>query len=132
LSSLLLGEEAIRATRTLDALGYPFAGFSSKGWDAFAEPGAPHMDFILTVCDDAAGEAYPVWPGHPESAHWGIENPAVMEGSEVDKGRAFAQAARYLKNRILLFVNLPLSTIDRIALREHLEEIGRASPEAGV
>jgi arsenate reductase len=118
------------AIRTLEALGYPSSGFSSKGWEVFAEPGAPHMDFIFTVCDDAAGEACPVWPGHPESAHWGIENPATVEGSEIDKGRAFATAARYLKNRILLFVNLPLATIDRLTLKSKLEEIGQALPKA--
>jgi protein-tyrosine-phosphatase len=119
------------AIRTLDALGYPSSGFSSKGWDVFAEPGAPHMDFIFTVCDDAAGEACPVWLGHPATAHWGIEDPAAVEGSEVEKGRAFAQAARYLKNRISLFVNLPLATIDKLSLQEQLEEIGRTLPSAG-
>jgi protein-tyrosine-phosphatase len=119
------------AIRTLDALGYPSSGFSSKGWDVFAEPGAPHMDFIFTVCDDAAGEACPVWLGHPATAHWGIEDPAAVEGSEVEKGRAFAQAARYLKNRISLFVNLPLATIDKLSLQEQLEEIGRTLPNAG-
>jgi protein-tyrosine-phosphatase len=119
------------AIRTLDALGYPSSGFSSKGWDVFAAPGAPHMDFIFTVCDDAAGEACPVWLGHPATAHWGIEDPAAVEGSEVEKGRAFAQAARYLKNRISLFVNLPLATIDKLSLQEQLEEIGRTLPSAG-
>ena len=119
------------AIRTLDALGYPSSGFSSKGWDVFAEPGAPHMDFIFTVCDEAAGEACPVWPGHPATAHWGIEDPAAVEGSEVEKGRAFAQAACYLKNRISLLVNLPLATIDKLSLQEQLEEIGRTPPSAG-
>jgi arsenate reductase len=119
------------AVRTLDALGYPSSGFSSKGWELSAEPGAPHMDFIFTVCDDAAGEACPVWLGHPATAHWGIEDPAAVEGSEVEKGRAFAQAARYLKNRISLFVNLPLATIDKLSLQEQLEEIGRTSPSGG-
>lgn len=119
------------AIRTLDALGYPSSGFSSKGWDVFAEPGAPHMDFIFTVCDDAAGEACPVWLGHPATAHWGIEDPGAVEGSEVEKGRAFAQAARYLRNRISLFVNLPLATIDKLSLQEQIEEIGRTSPGGG-
>lgn len=113
------------ALKTLEALGYRSSGFSSKSWDVFAEPSAPHMDFIFTVCDDAAGEACPVWLGHPATAHWGIEDPATVEGSEVDQGRAFAQAARYLKNRISLFVNLPLTTIDRLALETKLHEIGR-------
>ena len=119
------------AIRTLDALGYPSSGFSSKGWDVFAEPGAAHMDFIFTVCDDAAGEACPVWLGHPATAHWGIEDPAAVEGSEVEKGRAFAQAARYLKNRISLFVNLPLATIDKLSLQEQIEQIGRTLPSGG-
>ncbi len=111
--------------KTLEALGYPSSGFSSKSWDVFAEPGAPHMDFIITVCDEAAGEVCPIWPGHPASAHWGIEDPSTVEGSEVDKGRAFAQAARYLKNRIMLLVNLPIASIDRLALEAHLHEIGQ-------
>ncbi|NTF50973.1 arsenate reductase ArsC [Rhizobium rhizogenes] len=113
------------ALKTLEALGYPSLGFSSKSWDVFAKAGAPQMDFIFTVCDNAAGEACPVWLGHPATAHWGIEDPAAVEGSDVDKGRAFAQAAKYLKNRISLFVNLPLATIDKLALETKLREIGR-------
>lgn len=81
------------------------------------------MDFIFTVCDSAAGEACPVWIGHPMTAHWGVEDPAVVEGSEVDKGRA-AQAARFLKNRISAFLSLPLSSIDKLALESHLRQIG--------
>ncbi|MGO4564221.1 arsenate reductase ArsC [Rhizobium sp. 2YAF20] len=119
------------AIRTLEALNCPSSGFGSKSWDVFAEPGAAHMDFIFTVCDDAAGEACPVWLGHLATAHWGIEDPAAVEGLEVEKGRAFAQAARYLRNRISLFVNLPLATIDKLSLQEQLEEIGRTSPSAG-
>lgn len=113
------------ALKTLDALGYRATGFSSKSWDVFAAPDAPEMDFILTVCDNAAGEACPVWLGHPATAHWGIEDPAAVEGSDIETGRAFAQAARYLKNRISLFVNLPLTSIDRLALETRLREIGR-------
>ncbi|MDL2400397.1 arsenate reductase ArsC [Rhizobium mayense] len=113
------------ATKTLDALGYPSSGFGSKSWDVFAKPGAPQMDFIITVCDDAAGEACPVWPGHPASSHWGIEDPSTVEGTEVEKARAFARAARYLKNRIMLLVNLPIASIDRLALEAHLHEIGQ-------
>ncbi|MFS8048768.1 arsenate reductase ArsC [Rhizobium sp. BR 314] len=124
------------ALKTLEALGYRATGFSSKSWDVFAKPDAPHMDFIFTVCDNAAGEACPVWLGHPATAHWGIEDPAAVEGSELDKGRAFAQAARYLKNRISLFINLPLTTIDKLALETKLREIGRiegnTDPKGGV
>jgi arsenate reductase len=110
------------AIRELEALGYPSTGFSSKSWDVFAEPGAPEMDFIFTVCDSAAGEACPVWIGHPMTAHWGIEDPAAATDVEIQ--RAFAQAARFLKNRISLFINLPLTSIDRMALEHKLRQIG--------
>ncbi|PKA38803.1 arsenate reductase ArsC [Rhizobium sullae] len=118
------GEVNPYALKELQALGYPSTGFSSKTWDVFAEPGAPEMDFIFTVCDSAAGEACPVWIGHPMTAHWGVEDPAAVEGSEVEKGRAFAQAARFLKNRIVAFLSLPLSSIDKLALEQHLRQIG--------
>ncbi|TAU89344.1 arsenate reductase ArsC [Rhizobium leguminosarum] len=118
------GEVNPYALKELAVQGYPTAGFRSKSWDEFAEPGAPEMDFIFTVCDSAAGEACPVWIGHPMTAHWGVEDPAVVEGSEVDKGRAFAQAARFLKNRISAFLSLPLSSIDKLALESHLRQIG--------
>lgn len=112
------------ALKELAALGYPTEGFRSKSWDEYAEPDAPEMDFIFTVCDTAAGEACPVWIGHPVSAHWGIEDPSAVEGNEVEKGRAFAQAARFLKNRIMAFISLPLSSIDKLALETHLHQIG--------
>ena len=118
------GEVNPHALKELEALGYLLTGFSSKSWDVFAEPGAPQMDFIFTVCDSAHGEACPVWIGHPMTAHWGVEDPAAVEGSEVDKGRAFAQAARFLKNRISAFLSLPLSSIDKLALEQHLHQIG--------
>ena len=87
------------ALRVLEAHGYPTDGYRSKSWDEFAAPGAPVMDFILTVCDSAAGEACPVWPGHPSIAHWGIEDPTTIEGSEVDRAKAFVRAFQFLKNR---------------------------------
>lgn len=118
------GEVNPLALKELAALGYPTIGFRSKSWDEFAEPGAPEMDFIFTVCDSAAGEACPVWIGHPMTAHWGVEDPAAMEGSDIDKGRAFAQAARFLKNRIMAFLSLPLASIDKLALEQHLRLIG--------
>ncbi|MBY2916604.1 arsenate reductase ArsC [Rhizobium leguminosarum] len=118
------GEVNPYALKELAAQAYPTVGFRSKSWDEFAEPGAPEMDFIFTVCDSAAGEACPVWIGHPMTAHWGVEDPAVVEGGEVDKGRAFAQAARFLKNRISAFLSLPLSSIDKLALESHLRQIG--------
>ena len=118
------GEVNPHALKELEALGYPSEGFRSKSWDEFAEPGTPKMDFIFTVCDSAAGEACPVWIGHPMTAHWGIEDPAAVEGSEVEKARAFAQAARFLKNRIMSFISLPLASLDRLALETHLRQIG--------
>jgi arsenate reductase (thioredoxin) len=105
-------------------LGYPSTGFSSKSWDVFAEPGAPQIDFIFTVCDSAAGEACPVWIGHPMTAHWGVEDPAAVTGSDVEIQRAFAQAARFLKDRIAAFVSLPLASIDHMALETKLRQIG--------
>ncbi|NTF11088.1 arsenate reductase ArsC, partial [Agrobacterium rubi] len=119
------GEVNPHALRELEALGYPSTGFSSKNWDVFAEPGAPEMDFIFTVCDSAAGEACPVWIGHPMTAHWGVEDPAAVEGSDVEVPRTFARAARLLKNRIAAFLSLPLTSIDRMALEQKLRQIGR-------
>ena len=96
------------ALEVLESYGYPTDGLASKSWDAFAGPGAPAMDFVLTVCDNAAGEACPLWPGQPMTAHWGIEDPAAVEGSDLDKERAFVTAFRHLKNCISLLVNLPV------------------------
>lgn len=118
------GEVNPHALKELEALGYPSTGFSSKSWDVFAEPGAPQMDFIFTVCDSAAGEACPVLIGHPMTAHWGVEDPAAVTGSDVEIQRAFAQAARFLKNRIAAFVSLPLASIDHMALETKLRQIG--------
>lgn len=119
------GEVNPHATKELEALGYPSTGFSSKSWDVFAEPGAPQMDFIFTVCDSAAGEACPVWIGQPMTAHWGVEDPAAVEGTEVEIQKVFAQAAKYLKNRISAFLSLPHSSIDKLALEQHLRQIGK-------
>jgi arsenate reductase len=113
------------ATKVLGALGYPTDGYRSKSWGEFAEPGAPVMDFVFTVCDQAAGEACPVWPGQPMSAHWGLEDPAVVQGTDGEKERAFVQAAKYLKNRVSVFLSLPLATIDRLSLQNKLRDIGR-------
>lgn len=118
------GEVNPHALKELAALGYPSTGFLSKSWDVFAEPGAPQMDFIFTVCDSAAGEACPVWIGHPMTAHWGVEDPAAATGSEVEIQRAFALAARFLKNRITAFLSLPLESIDRMVLETRLRQIG--------
>ena len=106
----------------LSDLGFPTTGLRSKSWDEFAAPGAPKMDFIFTVCDDAAGETCPIWPGHPTTAHWGIEDPAKVEGP--GQKRAFMTALTYLKTRISLFMALPLEAIDEMALASRLREIG--------
>lgn len=125
------------ALKVLAAMGYPADGFRSKSWDEFAVPGAPTMDFVFTVCDDAAEEACPVWPGQPMTAHWGIEDPAAVEGTDLEKERAFSTAARYMKTRIGAFLSLPISSIDRMALGTKLRGIGTlegstsSQPKAG-
>lgn len=113
------------ALKVLESYGYPTDGLASKSWDTFATPDAPVMDFVLTVCDNAAGEACPLWPGQPISAHWGIEDPAAVEGSDIDKERAFVTAFRYLKNRVSLLVSLPLASLDELALTRKLRDIGQ-------
>lgn len=100
-------------------------GLRSKDWSEFATPGAPRMDFVFTVCDRAAAEVCPVWPGQPMTAHWGVSDPVAVEGDEVTKRAAFATAFRELQNRISIFVNLPFSSLDRLRLQEKLDEIGR-------
>jgi arsenate reductase len=112
------------ALMTLEAFGYPVNGLRSKSWDEFATPEAPRLDFVFTVCDNAAGEACPAWPGQPVNAHWGIEDPAAAEGTGIEKERAFAQAFRYLRNRVTAFIALPVNSLDRISLAARLREIG--------
>ncbi len=104
---------------------YPTDGLRSKNWNEFAGPDAPVMDFVFTVCDNAAGEACPVWPGQPMTAHWGIEDPAAVEGTAIEKERAFVQALKYLKNRISVFTALPIQSLDPLALGSKIREIGR-------
>lgn len=105
-------------------------GLRSKSWDEFAEAGAPAMDFIFTVCDEAAGEVCPVWPGHPVNAHWGIPNPAMAEGGEVERMLAFRDAFRMLERRLRLFVALPVQALDRMSLTQQVEAIGRMHGDA--
>jgi arsenate reductase len=114
------------ALSTLERMDYPTDGMRSKSWLEFAAPDAPVMDFVFTVCDNAAGEACPVWPGQPMTAHWGIEDPAAFEGTELEQQAAFITAFRYLKNRIGAFINLPLRSIDKLSLGTRLREIGRS------
>jgi arsenate reductase len=112
------------ALKVLRAYDYPTDGFRSKSWLEFAVVGAPVMDFVFTVCDNAAGEACPIWPGQPMTAHWGIEDPAAVEGTDIEKEAAFVAAFRFMKNRIGAFTSLPLRSIDQMSLRSKLREIG--------
>ena len=106
--------------------GYPVDDLRSKNWDEFAAPGSPALDFVFTVCDNAAGEACPVWPGQPVTAHWGVPDPSAVEGSDEDKRRAFLDTYLTLKRRIELFASLPAGKLDRHALSTRLREIGRS------
>jgi arsenate reductase len=115
------------ALALLGQLGYPTDGLRSKSWDEFALPGAPQMDFVFTVCDQAAGEVCPVWPGQPVSAHWGIPDPAAVEGTDAEKMQAFREALRMLSNRIGVFIELPFDKLDRIKLKTRLDDIGRTA-----
>jgi arsenate reductase len=106
-------------------LGYAGSEFRSKSWDEFARPGAPPLDFIFTVCDNAAGEVCPVWPGQPVTAHWGLDDPAAVQGSEAVVADAFNETCRMLRNRIRLFVELPIASLDRMSLQTRLHAIGK-------
>lgn len=112
------------ALKVLGSFEYPTEGFRSKSWEEFAQPGAPVMDFVFTVCDNAAGEACPVWPGQPMRTHWGIENPAAVEGPDIEKEKAFVAAFRYMRNRISVFTALPVTSLDKASLGARLREIG--------
>jgi arsenate reductase len=114
------------AVAFLTKAGFPVDGLRSKSWDEFAAPGAPVMDFVLTVCDQAAGEQCPYWPGQPMSAHWGVADPAAVEGSDEVISKAFRDAAMVLRKRIELFIALPATSIDRLSLKTQLEQIGKA------
>ncbi len=105
----------------------PADGLRSKDWSEFAQPGAPRMDFVFTVCDNAAGEACPVWPGQPMTAHWGIPDPVAVEGGDKEKRKAFLAAFTQLSTRISFLINLPIASLDRLALRKKLDEIGKLS-----
>jgi len=107
----------------------PTDGLRSKSWNEFARPGAPQLDFVFTVCDNAAGEVCPVWPGQPMTAHWGIRDPAAVEGDDDAKRKAFAEASRTLLNRIRMFASLPLEKLERLTLQRHLDELGKAPAE---
>ena len=114
------------ALSTLKQLRIPADGFRSKSWDEFARPGAPVFDFVFTVCDKAAGEVCPLWPGQPMTAHWGVADPAAVEGSEEHKARAFMDAALVLKRRIDLILALPLQSLAGMALQREIDQIGKS------
>jgi protein-tyrosine-phosphatase len=113
------------AIELLDRNGMAVADLRSKSWDEFAQPDAPHIDFVFTVCDNAAGEVCPVWPGKPMTAHWGIEDPAAIEGSDEHKRKAFLKAFTEMNRRISLFTSLPLAKLDAMAIKRELDQIGR-------
>jgi len=113
------------AIKVLGTLDYPTDGLRSKSWEEFARADAPVMDFVFTVCDNSAGETCPIWPGQPMTAHWGIDDPAAVEGTDIEKEAAFVTAFRFLRNRIAAFASLPLASIDRLSLGTKLRDIGR-------
>ncbi|WP_374298824.1 arsenate reductase ArsC [Paracoccus sp. (in: a-proteobacteria)] len=124
--SMPKGEVHPLALHLLERLGHDTAGLRSKSWDEFARPDAPRMDFVFTVCDDAAEEVCPVWPGQPISAHWGVADPARASGHPAEQGLAFGEAYKVLERRISLFASLPLASIDRMSLQHHVAEIGNS------
>ena len=112
------------AVEQVASLGYPVDKLRSKNWDEFARPDAPQMDFVITVCDKAAGEVCPVWPGRPISAHWGFEDPAAVEGDDEVKRRAFDAIFRQITNRVRIFMSLPLEKLDKLAIKREMDSIG--------
>ena len=113
------------ALRQLEAAHLPTSGLRSKSWDEFAKPDAPQLDFVFTVCDNAANEVCPIWPGQPMTAHWGIPDPAAVQGTPEQLGKAFREAFFLLDRRISLFLSLPLATLDRFSLKKEIDNIGR-------
>jgi arsenate reductase len=112
------------ALKVLGSFGYPTDGFRSKSWNEFSGEDAPKMDFVITVCDSAAGETCPFWPGQPMTAHWGIADPAAVEGLDIEKERAFVEAFRFMRNRIQAFAALPIKSLSAITLQSRLDDIG--------
>ena len=115
--------------KLLTQLNYDTTALRSKAWDEFAAPGAPQLDFVFTVCDNAANEVCPIWPGQPMSAHWGVPDPAAVEGSDSEKALAFADTYRMLNTRIGIFTSLPLASLDSLSLQKRLDEIGKAKAD---
>ena len=124
------GEVHPHALDLLRKLNHPLAGLRSKSWEEFAVAGAPRLDFVFTVCDNAAGETCPIWPGQPMTAHWGVPDPAAAVGTEAERRLAFADSYRMLANRIGIFINLPLRSLDRLGLQQRLDAIGSRLSES--
>ena len=124
------GTVNLNAVALLKSLNHPTESLRSKNWDEFAEEGAPKLDFVFTVCDQAAGEMCPIWPGQPMSAHWGLPDPAAVTGTQAEIAAAFAETYRMLNNRIEIFANLPLESLDALSLQARLDEIGQDLPES--
>jgi protein-tyrosine-phosphatase len=124
------GEPHPQALKLLGGMGYDLSGLRSKSWDEFAAPGAPPLDFVITVCDAAAGEVCPLWPGQPMTAHWGMPDPAAVEGDAAQVALAFADTYRVLNNRITLFTSLPIASLDKLSLKRRMDDIGQAAAPA--
>jgi protein-tyrosine-phosphatase len=118
------------ATDLLKKLNFVTEGLRSKSWDEFSAPGAPPLDFVFTLCDEAAAEQCPFWPGQPMTAHWGLPDPAAAQGNDAEKRLAFADTMRMLNNRISIFVSLPMKSLDRLSLQRRLDEIGKTMAQA--
>lgn len=133
--SMPKGEVHPQALKVVEGMGYDASEFRSKPWDEFAVAGAPELDFVITVCDNAAGEVCPVWPGQPISSHWGMPDPAAVEGSSTEVALAFNDTVRMLRNRIGIFTSLPVASLDKLSLKRRMDEIGQmkgapATPDA--
>ncbi len=122
------GEVNHFALEQIEAIGYPSDKLRSKSWDEFAGSDAPHMDFVITVCDRAAGEVCPFWPGQPTTAHWGFQDPASAQGSDAEIRLAFAKVCREIKTRLDIFQSLPIDKLDRLALKREMDRIGESTP----
>jgi arsenate reductase len=127
--SMPTGKVHPMALELLNRLNYDTSNARSKSWEEFAAPGAPELDFVFTVCDNAANEVCPIWPGQPVSAHWGVPDPSAVQGSEVQRALAFADTYRMLNNRIGIFTSLPLTSLDKISLQRRLDDIGKVKTD---
>ncbi|HTK35122.1 MAG TPA: arsenate reductase ArsC [Caulobacteraceae bacterium] len=128
--SMPKGEVHPQAVKLLSSLGYDTGALRSKSWEEFSAPGARELDFVITVCDNAASEICPYWPGQPISSHWGMPDPAGVEGSDTEVALAFADTYRMLSNRIGIFASLPIAKLDRLSLKQSMDEIGKSSDPA--